>query len=184
MIVADKNRDARTVVVLAVLCAVLQLALAPNLALGNGRANFALIFSALIAMLMGGARGVIAGFVSGLFFDLSTTGPIGLMAFCLTVSSYVLGMEGRDRMAGDFGTSVLLFIAADLGVSLVYHLAMLLVGQASSIIDVLFLRTLPTALLTFVFFLPFAYYFARVRAAGLSLGGRGDRGSHLNMRGL
>lgn len=184
MIVADKNRDVRTCAVLAVICAVAQLALAPNLGLGNGRANFALVFASLVALLMGGRRGVVAGFLAGLFFDLSTTGPVGLMAFCLTVSSYALGTEGRDRMAGDLASSVALFSLAALLVSLAYHLAMLLVGQASSIVDVLFLRTLPTTLLSIVFFLPFAYYFSRLRAAaGPNLGGRG-RGSHLSTRGL
>ncbi|HJA28013.1 MAG TPA: rod shape-determining protein MreD [Candidatus Olsenella pullicola] len=181
MIVADKNRDVRTCVVLALICFVLQLALAPNLGLGNGRANFALVFASLVALLMGGSRGVIAGFVAGLIFDLSTTGPIGLMAFCLTVSSFVLGLEGRDRMSGDFAACVALFSGASLAVSFVYHLAMLLVGQASSFFDILFLRTLPTAALSIAFFLPFAYYFARLRSSGPSLGGRGG---HFSTKGL
>lgn len=184
MIVADKNRDVRTCVILALICGVLQLSLAPNIGLGNGRANLALVFASLVALLMGGRRGVLAGFLAGLFFDLSTTGPIGLMAFCLTVSSYVLGIEGRDRMAGDFGVSVVMFACADLGVSLVYHLAMLLVGQADSLIDVLFLRTLPTALLSLIVFVPFAYYFARLRTTGAGLGGRDARGGHFSTRGL
>ena len=178
MQVADKNREARSIVVLAVICAVAQLALAPNLGIGNGRANFALIFSACVALLVGGRKAVLAGFLAGLFFDLSSTGPVGLMSFCLTVSSYVLGLEERNRMAGDLGVAVALFAVADLGVGLVYHLAMLLVGEASSLLDVLVYRTLPTAALTFVFFLPFAYYFARVHVSGPNLGGarRGKRG--------
>lgn len=181
MQVADKNRDMRSTALLVVLCAVLQLALAPNLGLGNGRANFALVFSACVALSKGGRMGVVCGFLSGLFFDLSTTGPIGLMAFCLTISSYVLGIEGRNRMAGDLAASMALFSAAALAVSFVYHLAMLLVGQASSIVDVVVFRTLPTTALTIVTFVPFAYYFSRVRASGPSLGGRG---SHLSRRGL
>lgn len=60
---------------------------------------------------------------------------------------------------------------------------MLLVGQASSLVDVLFLRALPTAVLTLVAFLPFAYYFARVRAHGMGLSGRHSRGG-LGRRGL
>ena len=178
MLVADKNRDVRTCVVLAIVCAVAQLALAPNVGLGNGRANFALVFSSCVALLMGGRRGVVAGFVAGLFFDLSTTGPVGLMAFCLTVSSYVLGLEGRDRMSGDLGASVALFSASALAVSLVYHLAMLLVGQADSVVD-------PTAALSVVFFLPFAYYFSRVRSSGSGLGSsRAARGGHFSKKGL
>lgn len=190
MQVADRGREVRGTIVLAVICLVLQLALAPNVALGNGHPNFALIFSACVALQVGGTRGVIAGFVAGLLFDLSTTAPIGLMAFCLTVSSFALGMEQRNRMAGDLGSAMGLFCAATLGVSLVYHLAMLLVGQASSIIDVVIFRALPAALLTVVFFLPFAYYYSRVRVTGQSLGGAGSlrsggaRGTHFTRRGL
>lgn len=57
MAFTDKSRDNRGAIWLAVLCAVLQLAVAPYVALGNGRINFALVFSALMAMLVGGRRG-------------------------------------------------------------------------------------------------------------------------------
>ena len=156
---------------LAIICGVCQLALAPNIGLGNGRANFSLIFSACVALLVGGRRAVLAGFFAGLFFDLSTTGPVGLMAFCLTVSSFVLGLQERNRMSGDLMVTLALFAGATLGVSLVYHLAMLLVGKADSILDVLVFRTLPTTLLTIVFFVPFAYYFSRMHVSGTNLGG-------------
>ena len=156
---------------LAIICGVCQLALAPNIGLVTGRANFALIFSACVALLVGGRRAVLAGFFAGLFFDLSTTGPVGLMAFCLPVSSFVLGLQERNRMSGDLMVTLALFGGASLGVSLVYHLAMLLVGQADSILDVLVFRTLPTTLLTIVFFVPFAYYFSRMHVSGTNLGG-------------
>ena len=190
MQVADRGREARSTFVLAVVCLVLQLALAPNIALGAGHANFALIFSACVALQFGGTRGVVAGFVAGLLFDLSTTAPIGLMAFCLSVSSFALGLEQRNRMAGDLAATMTLFSGAALGVSLVYHLAMLLVGQASSIIDVIVFRTLPTTLLTIAFFVPFAYYYSRVRVTSQGLGGPGSlrsgtgRGTHFTRRGL
>ena len=75
-------------------------------------------------------------------------------------------------MSGDLASAATTFAVAALGVSFVYHLAMLLVGQSSSLIDALFLRALPTALLTIVAFLPFASYFSRVRTHGMGLSGR------------
>ena len=191
MQVADKGRDVRGTVILAAVCLVLQLAVAPNVALGNGHANFAMIFSACVALQAGGSRGVVAGFLAGLVFDLSATSPVGLMAFCLTVSSFVLGIEQRNRMAGDLASSMAHFCASALAVSLVYHLAMLLVGQGGSLIDVIVFRTLPTAFLTIVFFVPFAYYYSRVRATGAGIGGpgtltrgSGHGGTHFTRRGL
>lgn len=184
MRVADRNRDVRTTVILAVLCLVLQLALAPNIGLGNGRANFALVFTVCLSLSAGGSAAVIAGFVSGLLFDLSTTAPIGLMAFCLTVVGFALGSSARERVAGDLGTSVAYAAMASLAVAIVYHIAMLLVGRTDSIVDALFLRALPTALLTIVAFLPFAYYFACVRTHGSALGRGRHSGGGLNRRGL
>ncbi len=172
MQVTNRNREARTTVVLAVLCFVLQLTLAPNVGLGNGRANFALVFTACFVLFSGGRAPAVAGFVAGLLFDLSSTGPIGLMAFCLTLVGFALGLGARERVVGDLATSVVYASASSLAVSVVYHVAMLLVGQSSSLIDALFLRALPTALLTIVAFLPFAYYFSRVRTHGMGLSGR------------
>ena len=182
MQVADKNRDRRGTLVLAIVCAVLQLALAPNIGIGNGRANFALIFTLCVAFNVGGRRGVLAGF----FVGLSTTGPIGLMAGLCAAAAYVMGQEGRNRMAGEFGASVAEFSIATLVVSLVYHLAMLMMGQSSSLLDVIVLRTLPTTLLTIIAFLPFAWFYSRSTGGGpnLSMGGRHRGGSHLSTRGL
>ena len=183
MQVVDRNREVRTTVVLAVVCLVLQLALAPNLGLGNGRANFGLVLVGSIVLFSSSRHPVLAGFLSGLVFDLCTTGPIGLMAFCLTVAAFALGLEGVGRGAGDLGSAMVRFSVAAAAVSLVYHLAMLLTGATSSFVDAVFLRALPTALLTIVAFVPFAYYLSRVRATGSGLG-LSRRGSHLSGKGL
>ncbi|MCH3948774.1 MAG: rod shape-determining protein MreD [Olsenella sp.] len=187
MRVADKNRDRRDTLTLALVCMVCQLALAPNIGIGNGRANFALVFTACVAFNAGGRRGVLAGFFAGLVFDLSTTGPVGLMAGCCAATAYLMGQEGRNRMAGELAASMAEFSIAALIVSLIYHLAMLMVGQSSSLLDVILLRTLPTAFLTIIAFLPFAWYYSRSvgGGSGLSLGGRRrGGGSHLSTRGL
>lgn len=184
MLVADKNRMVRTIVVLAIVCFFLQIALAPNIALGNGHANFAVIFVMCSTTFLSPGSSAVAGFVSGLLFDLSSTAPIGLMAFCLSVAGYALSFEGRERVPGEFGVLLIRGGIASLGVSLVYHLAMLLVGQGGSLFDVIFLRTLPTALLTFLFLLPFLFFFSRMRSSGPSLGSGMGGGGHLSRRGL
>ena len=51
-------------------------------------------------------------------------------------------------------------------------------------------EALPAALLTVVFFVPFAYYYSRVRVSGPGIGGAGSlkagagRGTHFTRRGL
>lgn len=187
MQVKDTNKNKRSIGWLALACLVLQLAVAPNLALGNGRINFALIFSAVVALTIGGRTGVLCGFLAGLVFDLSTTGPVGLMALLLTVSSFQMGMECRNRLAGELGPSMILFVIHAVLVSLFYHLAMLIVGQASSVFDVIVLRTLPTLLLTVLAFVPFAIVYSRGEGSGLSgrqLGSHSKRGSKYNIGNL
>ena len=171
MQVADRNRTQRTIVTLAVVCAILELALAPNVGIGLGRANFALVFSACIAFLIGGRTGVICGFAAGLFFDLSTTGPIGLMALLCTVASYLMGMEVRNKLANEPGGTIVQFAIVTFAVSLVYHLMMLVLGDSTSLFEAIFLRTLPTTLLTVIAFLPFALVLSRRDSGGSSLGG-------------
>lgn len=161
MQVTDVNRNRRSILVLGLVCFVLQLALAPHIALGNGRANFALIFSAVIALSIGGGTGVLAGFLAGFVFDLSTTGPVGLMALLCTIGAFSLGLEARNRLADDPSGSVVAFSGCALAVSFFYHLAMLLVGQADGLVDLLFLRTIPTTILTIIAFLPFVWFFSR-----------------------
>ena len=177
MQVNDTNRNKRSIGWLALLCLVLQLAVAPNMGIGNGRINFALIFAGIVALTIGGRTGVICGFLGGLVFDLSTTGPVGLMALLLTVASFVMGIEVRNRLVEDYAPSIVVFLIHCFIVSLVYHLAMFLVGQADSVYDVFVLRTLPTFILTSVAFIPFAYFYSRGRGNGPSLG-TGGRGSH------
>lgn len=171
MQINDKSRDTKGLVGLIVVCLVCQLAVAPNIGIANGRANFALVFAACFALTRGGDAAITAGFLAGLLFDLCTTGPVGLMAFILTLVSRFLGSEQRNRMAGDFSTCLVLFSVASLASALVYSLAMLVTGNASSIVDALVFRTIPTTLLSIVAFLPFAYYFSRVRSNSSLSGG-------------
>lgn len=185
MQVNDQSRNRRSMLWLGVLCLLLQLALAPNIGVGNGRINFALVYAATFALAVGGRDGVVCGFLAGLVFDLSTTGPIGLMTLLLTGMSYVLGLEERNRFADGFPATMATFGVASLAVVFLYHLSMLLAGQASDLIDVIVMRTLPTFALTFVAFVPFAYFLCRSAEGGAGGVGRRRRGGgHLELRGL
>lgn len=186
MQVNDQGRNRRSMLWLGILCLVLQLALAPNIGVGNGRINFALIYAAVFSLAVGGREGVLCGFFAGLLFDLSTTGPIGLMALLLTGMAYALGLEERNRFADGFPATLATFGVASLAVIFLYHLSMLVAGQASGLIDVLVMRTLPTFALTFVAFMPFAWFLCRSAEGGTGgLGrGRGRRGGHFELRGL
>jgi len=162
MQVKNAGRTKRTIAVLAIICGVLQLALVPQIGLGNGRANMALVFAGCVALTYGHKDGVWCGFFAGLFFDLATTGPVGLMAFLLTACSYILGIQGANVLVSDLRGSIVRFSVAAIAVTLLYHIAMLLTGAASSLIEVIVFRSLGTIVLTVVAFLIFAHFLVRV----------------------
>ena len=178
MQVRDSIKNRRNYGLLGLICLFIQLAIVPHIGLGNGRANMALVFAALVAMQTGGRTGVFCGFISGLLFDLSTTGPIGLMAGLLTVCAYLMGTEERNLLGEGFTTSMVAFAVAATVVTLMYHTAMLLVGDASGIIDVVFYRSLPTLVLTLIAFAPFAWVMSHGSGRPLQLGGKGSKPGH------
>lgn len=182
MQINDRSQNTRNIGILAAICFVCQVAFCPYIGIASGHPNFALILALIVSLSIGGRTAVICGFSAGLVFDLSTTGPIGLMAFLLTVMSYILGIEGRDRLGEDALLTIVPTVAATAAVSLAYNLTMLLVGQSVSVIDALVFRTLPTIILTLVCYVPFYLVNGRSRkAGGMSLGG--SKGSRLNVPG-
>lgn len=188
MQVNDTHKSRRGTIVFAVGCLLLQVVLSPNIGMGNGRINFALVFVGVYALSTGGKSAVIAGFVAGFLFDLLSTGPVGLMAGLLTLLGYALGIEERNRFSDGFVSSLSTFGVASLVVISVYHLAMYMLGSSAGVVDLLFLRILPTFALTYVAFLPFAYFQVRNTASGRAkhAGGKaaGLRESHYDTRNL
>ena len=90
MQVADRNRAQRSIAILAVICAVLELALAPNVALGLGRANFALVFA--VGTVLAAAINLL---VSRMFANL-------ILAIVKYDQSF-LGLKRTDKNAEEAG---------------------------------------------------------------------------------
>lgn len=186
MQVNDANKNRVAALVVGLLCLFLQVGVAPNLGLGEGRMNLALVYAGCYALSVGGRKGVAAGFIAGLVYDLSTTGPIGLVAMLLTAMAYFLGAEERNRFADGLPQCLASFGISCLAVELAYHFVMLMMGQASSLGDAFVIRALPSFALTFVVFLPFGYYFAHdARTASHNKRVRRPRGGgHYSTKGL
>ena len=75
MQVNDANRNRKVIAIVACVCALLQLAIVPNIGIANGRANLALVATACLALQIGGRTTVIFGFLAGLF---SISQPLAL----------------------------------------------------------------------------------------------------------
>ncbi len=171
MIVNDQNQRLRRLVILALVCAVLQLILAPVLVIGAGHPNFCLVFAIVASFPGGGVAPLWAAFLAGLFFDLTATSPVGLMALLLVLASFALNPQDRDRLVEEPARCLRDSAFAVLAVELIYQLMLLVIFPGPSIADVLFLRWLPSSLWDWMCLVPFVVVLSRPTTDVLTLGG-------------
>ena len=183
MLVNDTGKFRRVSIVLAVVLALLQLSIAPNVGILGGRANLALVLAACLCLGGDAAKGPAIGFACGLFYDLAGSGPIGLMALLLTLLGFALSAGGHSRVADDPTASVVLFVPAALIVEGVYAIVLLVFGQASSFVDVVLMRALPGAVLDCLCMVIVAFVLSRTAGSNGTFGGR-HSGGGLSMKGL
>jgi rod shape-determining protein MreD len=131
-------------VVLAAL--VLQVALAPHLAIGGAVPNFLLLAVIAVALMEGPKYGTLAGFVAGLSFDLIGTGPIGPMALVLCVVGFVVGSLQENMFAEGWRLPVTVVLVASLLTELGYWIVLAVAGQAEPFVTAFFSVMLPSAL--------------------------------------
>ncbi|WP_051353802.1 rod shape-determining protein MreD [Atopobium fossor] len=173
MQVNDNNKKRKALLIAAISCFVLQLAIVPNFGLFDGRINICMITAVFIALGIGGKTGVIAGFIAGLFFDLTTTGPVGLMAFELTLASYFIGMESRNKLIDGHGIVFQQFLIACVLVELIYALAMILTGHSTNILFAFGMHTIPAIVLdSLVFVAVLLIFSSRMGGSAPSFSGK------------
>lgn len=172
MQVRDANVRRRGLVLAAVITGFLQLAVAPNISLFSGHANFCLAFAAYVALSIGGPTGVVCGFLAGLFFDFSATTPIGLMAFELCLMSYLLGVERRNRLVDGLGNAVRLFALAAAVVELLYFSVMLIVDGSDGFAWMIAGACVPSIALDILVFAAYAAFAPRTSTDSSLFSGR------------
>lgn len=171
------NHSNRSLIVACVLAAVLHILIAPQFALFGGRINFMLALA--VAFAVGGDPriAVYVGFGSGLFYDLTSQAPIGLMALLLTLASFALASLSRGVTPGMSGDALRLTIPACVLVNLVYALALFFMGFEGSLLIGLGSHGLMSGVLTSVGCVPFMLLNGGTasRSRGFS-GGKGRMG--------
>lgn len=157
-------------IVTGILCAVLQVGIAPHMAILNGHPNFALIFAGCAMATLPGTTSVLCAFFAGVFFDLVGAGPFGLMPFCLTLMNFLCSLNSAKRMGESWLESYRLFCVCAVCVEFT-----VLIGEAIAG-DVLSLSAVLTAFLPAVFWdclcaLPFFYVLGRLTPTASSADG-------------
>lgn len=131
----------------------LQLGLAPAIALYGCSPDFLLVPVVLIALRSGYAPGCVAGFLLGLLGDLAGSGAIGCAAFAYCIVALATGLVGALLQAGGLVSSLLIAVVMPFVNEFVFGLVSVLVGSpASGSLGVVMSHALPCAAYT----LPFA----------------------------
>ena len=73
----------------AVIAVLLQVVVAPNIALASALPNFVLAYALVLAVVRPDRTGPVLAFVLGLVFDLLGSGPVGAMAFLLVLVTFL-----------------------------------------------------------------------------------------------
>ncbi|KAF0207434.1 MAG: rod shape-determining protein [Actinobacteria bacterium] len=121
------NRAWTTVGAIAI-AVLLQVAVAPHIALLGVVPSFPLLVVITLAFFDGAAPGAVAGFACGLMLDLLGSGPIGAWALVLSVVGYMTGMLEANVFAEGWLLPVTVALIAGLVAEFSYLVVMLVLG--------------------------------------------------------
>jgi len=134
----------------AVVAVLLQVLVAPHIAIGFAVPNFILAFCFAFAIVRAEFAGPVMPFVLGLIFDLVSGGPVGAMAFALpllvTLESWLF-----ERMNND----TLFMVIAVVGICVflaefIYGMIFLLFGYTAGFFEAFAYRILPCFIYDFI----------------------------------
>lgn len=161
----DTSRSGSSTAIICVVALILQVALSPQIDLFGGRINFMLALSIVFAFSGDARRAVVAGFFCGLFYDLTASVPVGLMALLLTIGSFVLSNTPTAQVGAAPADTIRLSFLYCLVVCLIYAIALLIMGVRGDFVSAVIGHGLASAILTALASIPF-----------LLLGGAADGG--------
>jgi len=123
----------------------LQVGLAPYIAIGGVTPNFLLLVVVTIALTTGPSEGATSGFVAGLLFDLVGTGPLGPMALVLTITGYLAGLLHEQMFAEGWLLPMTVLAIASISAEIAYWLVLSLLGSGGPFWSSFFTKMLPGA---------------------------------------
>ena len=123
----------RVLGIAAAVYAVLQVGLAPQVSVMGGTFNFMVAFALVIGPGLGAHRGVIVAFLCGLFYDLTSPVPVGLMALILSISVFWLSSSALVNQRGLSVQTIRALLIVTVAVNMVYGLVLFFLGVETSL---------------------------------------------------
>lgn len=141
--------DERTrflVIVGSVIAVLLQIVIAPNIAIAGAMPNFLLVFAMIVAIACPSEGGVVLPFVMGMIFDLMGGGPVGAMAFLLIVFSFAASRAFAVLDNENLFMPFVTLVVSMLVVEVLYGVFLIWFSVDVSFADAFLYRGLPCAL--------------------------------------
>ena len=131
------------IVVGALVATVLQIVLAPYISVLSAVPNFMVAFAVVVSVVRPEGYGCVLPFVLGLLFDLIGGGPVGAMAFSLTLFTFLVARysahAGNDSVVMSFVYLAITLVFVELS----YGVFLLLFGYNASFFEALAYRIAP-----------------------------------------
>jgi rod shape-determining protein MreD len=124
----------------------LQLIMAPNIAILGAVPNFILGFVVLNAMSCNKVRSSLAGFILGLLYDLVAQGPLGIMSFVLAILGYSVSSLNKELFAGGWAVQALFLLVAAFFGELLHAAFLSILGYDTDFLLSLGMRVVPGTL--------------------------------------
>lgn len=135
--------DRIAIIVGAVLSAFLQIALAPNIAVLSAMPNFIVAFVLIVAVSRPHVFGAGLPFAMGLVYDLVTGGPVGAMAFSLTVFSFLIARLFSSLENDTLFMPLAMLALGSFLVELSYGMFLLMFGFNAGMLEAFAYRVVP-----------------------------------------
>lgn len=147
----NEHSNTRVIVVVIAISALLQIALAPNVAIRGAIPNFLLVAVVCVAMLTDSRTGCLVGFFCGLLFDLVGIGPLGVMTATLTLVGYLTGYFAKNLITESLTATMIFLVVCALISELIYCIFLAITGEVASFGQSLYMRVLPSAVYDTIF---------------------------------
>ncbi len=131
------------IIIGAVIAFLLQLIVAPNIALLGAIPNFALAYVIVIAIANARNAGYIMPFILGLACDLVGNGPVGAMALLFVLATMIVSFLFIAVGSEGIPTMVIFITVSCLIVNIIYALLMIACGLPIGLLEALLSRALP-----------------------------------------
>lgn len=111
-----------------VIAMILQVSIAPHIAIGGVVPNIFLLVVVTLALVEGPGAGATAGFFAGLLFDLLGTAPVGPGALVLAVAGFIAGALHSQMFAEGWRLPLSVLFVTSLSAEVAYGVVLSILG--------------------------------------------------------